>query len=347
MHCTGTWEGRSTKQSRSSSPPISHPCHFPVTADVLPLQEFSFFENAQFQGKHSVVTNMGDFPERTSMNSRYRGLTQAASSELERPLLRALDELSKSLKSEREEHYRYVFSSLTQAMQTKDAELYRHSWRVQQYAYQLARTLDLSEGELETIQLAAFFHDIGKIGIHDLVLNKPASLTPLEYEYVKEHATRGALILTHSRVLRHLAPLVRTHHEQWDGSGYPFGLRGEAIPLGARIISIADAFEAMTANRVYQAARTPFQALKELVRCAGTHFDPLLVERFCASMLQRIASDERRPGTCHAERSEASEVTNASIWPMLMPGCASMARPWPSSMEERCSVHKSAYVSAS
>src|SRR5579884_681162 len=212
---------------------------------------------------------MGDFPERTAMNSRYRGLTQAASSELERPLLRVLDELNKSLKSEREEHYRYVFSSLTRAMQAKDAELYRHSRRVQQYAYQLARTLDLSEGELETIKLAAFFHDIGKIGIHDLVLNKPARLTPLEYEYVKEHATRGALILTHSHVLRHLAPLVRTHHEQWDGSGYPFGLRGEAIPLGARIISIADAFEAMTVNRVYQAARTPLQALEELVRCAG------------------------------------------------------------------------------
>lgn len=233
-----------------------------------------------------MITKMADFLKRTSMNSRYRDLTQVASSELELPLLRVLDELGKNLKSEREEHYRHVFSSLTRAMQAKDAELYRHSQRVQQYASQLARRLDLPEGEIETIELAAFFHDIGKIGIHDLVLNKPARLTPLEYEYVKEHATRGALILTHSRVLRHLAPLVRTHHEQWDGSGYPFGLRGEAIPLGARIISIADAFEAMTANRVYQAARTPFQALKELVRCAGTHFDPQLVERFCASMFQ-------------------------------------------------------------
>jgi len=294
-----------------------------------------------------MITSMADFLERTSMNSRYRDLTQAASSELELPLLRVLDELGKNVKSEREEHYRHVFSSLTRAMQAKDAELYRHSRRVRQYASQLARTLDLPEGEIKTIELAAFFHDIGKIGIHDLVLNKPARLTPLEYEYVKEHATRGALILTHSRALRHLAPLVRTHHEQWDGSGYPFGLRGEAIPLGARIISIADAFEAMTTNRVYQAARTPFQALKELVRCAGTHFDPLLVERFCASMFQRIASDEKRPGMCHASLRSASKVTNASIWPMRMPGCASMTRPWPSSMEEHSCVHRPAYVSAS
>lgn len=239
-----------------------------------------------------MVTNIADVLETKYVNTTYRGLAQAASYELERPLLRTLDRLRKSLKDEREEHFREVFSSLTRAMQAKDAELYTHSRRVQQYAQRLARTLDLPEDEVQTIGLAALFHDIGKIGIHDIVLNKAARLTLLEYDYVKEHSTRGALILTHSRVLRHLAPLVRTHHEQWDGSGYPLGLRGEAIPRGARIIAIADAFEAMTANRVYQAARTPLQALEELCRCAGTHFDPLLVERFCASMYYPVATPD-------------------------------------------------------
>jgi putative nucleotidyltransferase with HDIG domain len=222
--------------------------------------------------------------ENTSINRTYRSLSQEASSELEHPLLRILDGMRKRLKSEREQQYHEVFSVLIRAMQAKDSDLYTHSQRVQRYASRLARTLALPEDEVKTIELAALFHDIGKIGIHDIVLNKPARLTPLEYDYVKEHAMRGALILTHSGVLRHLASLVRTHHEQWNGSGYPFGLQGEAIPTGARIIAIADAFEAMTANRVYQAARTPLQALEEIRRCAGTHFDPVLVERFCGSM---------------------------------------------------------------
>lgn len=241
-----------------------------------------------------MVTTISDFLERNYINNTYRGLVQAASSELERPLLYTLDELEKRLESEREGHYQEVFSSLLRAMQTKDAELSIHCRRVQQYAQRLARTLNLPEDEVRTIGLAALFHDIGKIGIHDSVLNKADRLTPLEYAYVKEHSMRGALILTHGGVLRHLAPLVRTHHEQWDGSGYPFGLRGEAIPIGARIIAIADAFEAMTANRVYQAARTPLQAIEELRRCAGTHFDPLLVEQFCACMYQPVVAHRWR-----------------------------------------------------
>ena len=148
---------------------------------------------------------------------------------------------------------------------------------------QLARSLNLPKNELQTIELAALFHDIGKIGLSDVVLNKPSRLTDMEYDYVKEHTVRGAMILTQSRVLSKLAPFVRSHHERWDGFGYPFGLHGEAIPLGARIIAIADAFEAMTADRVYSAARSTHWALGELRRCAGSHFDPVLVERFCAT----------------------------------------------------------------
>lgn len=227
-----------------------------------------------------------DFPrEHRFINRIYRSLSQEASSELERPLLRTLDRMGKRLRSEREQHYQEVFSLLARVMQVKDAALYTHSRRVQYFARRLARILHLAEDEIKTIELAALFHDIGKIGIHDIVLNKPGRLTSLEYEYVKEHAARGALILSSSRVLHHLAPLVRAHHEQWNGAGYPFGLQGEAIPAGARIIAIADAFEAMTTNRIYQAARTPQQALEELGRCAGTHFDPIMVEHFCSTML--------------------------------------------------------------
>ncbi len=215
--------------------------------------------------------------------SRARDLSRTAISEFERPLLLTLEGLRKQLIDQRQQQYAEVFSSLTLALHVKDVLLYKHSQRVQQYARQLACTLDLPGNELQTIELAALFHDIGKIGIADRVLHKPSRLTNLEYDYAKEHTMRGAMILTQSHVLRKLAPLVRSHHERWDGFGYPSGLQGETIPLGARIIAIADAFEAMTANRVYQAARSTSQALEELRRCSGSHFDPMLVEQFCAS----------------------------------------------------------------
>lgn len=211
------------------------------------------------------------------------GLAQTATSEFERPLLLTLNQLGKQLKDDRKQRQVEVFSSLTLALQLKDGQLYRHSQRVQRYAGQLAATLNLSANELQTIELAALFHDIGKIGLSDVVLNKPSRLTEMEYDYVKEHTVRGAMLLTQSGVLSKLTPLVRSHHERWDGFGYPFGLQGKAIPLGARIIAIADAFEAMTTNRVYSAARSTNSALNELRRCAGSHFDPVLVTQFCAS----------------------------------------------------------------
>jgi putative nucleotidyltransferase with HDIG domain len=217
-----------------------------------------------------------------TMSGAY-SLSQAAASEWERPLLLTLEQLGKHLKDQRKQQYAEVFSSLALTLHLKDAQLYKHSQRVQQYAHQLACTLDLPKSELQKIELAALFHDIGKIGLSDRVLNKPSRLTDMEYDYVKEHSVRGALILTQSRVLSKLAPLVRSHHERWDGFGYPFGLQGEAIPLGARIIAIADAFEAMTANRVYQTARSTNHAMEELRRCSGSHFDPMLVEQFCAT----------------------------------------------------------------
>lgn len=208
-------------------------------------------------------------------------LFHTVTSDFERPLLYTLDQLEKSLKDEQEQYSFEVFSALSQALQAKDARLYKHSQRVQRLTRQLASVLGLPRHELQTIELAALFHDIGKVGIHDKVLDKPTRLTDLEYDYVKEHPVRGAVILIQSRVLSNLAPLVRYHHERWDGSGYSFGLQGEAIPLGARIIAIADSFDAITAHRVYQSARTPSHALEELRRCAGSHFDPGLVEVFC------------------------------------------------------------------
>ena len=175
-----------------------------------------------------------------------------------------------------------VFTTLSARLHSKNEQLYDHSQRVLSLALCLLRVLDLSEEEVLTIALAAFFHDIGKIGIDNVILEKPLPLTYAEYELMKKHPAYGARILCIYRPMNKVVPLVYHHHERWDGGGYPDGLEGEAIPLGARIIAIADAFDAMTSNRDYQAQRTSIQACEELYRCAGTQFDPRLVKLFCA-----------------------------------------------------------------
>lgn len=171
-------------------------------------------------------------------------------------------------------------SALVLLLKSKDIQLYRHSRRVQYLSLHLARTLDLLPDEELMVGLAALLHDIGKIAIDDELLQKPGRLSGLEYDEVKEHATFGALILRRYSMMERLISFVYHHHERWDGFGYPMGLQGEVIPPGARIVAIADAFDAMTSYRAYSLPRTPEQAQEELHRCAGTQFDPSLVENF-------------------------------------------------------------------
>lgn len=177
-----------------------------------------------------------------------------------------------------------AISKLTPVMKARDTQLYRHSWRVQSLANSLTSNLNLQEDEMLTIELAAFFHDIGKMSINDKILYKPSGLTRQEFEIIKGHPMHGAKMLSRIKMLKNVVPLVYHHHERWDGNGYPDGIRGEAIPFGARIIAIVDAYEAMTSQRNYQNRRTPLQALEELKKHAGTQFDAQLVEFFCKSL---------------------------------------------------------------
>ncbi len=168
-------------------------------------------------------------------------------------------------------------------LHAKSPGLYYHSIHVLHITCTFTRMLHLPQEVSAMIQVAALFHDIGKVYIADALLQKPSQLTLEEFEEVKKHSTHGTWILLHLRPLRDAASMVFHHHERWDGRGYPLGLQEKAIPLGARIIAAADAFAVMTSERAY---RTPFstaQALAELSRCAGTQFDPLLVEHFCAN----------------------------------------------------------------
>lgn len=181
-------------------------------------------------------------------------------------------------------------SGLALLLKGGNPHLYRHSARVMSLSMYLARRLDLPGDAVLAIGLAALFHDIGKMRIDEAILDKPSRLNRREFEVIKRHPAYGAEMLSRFKALDKVAALVYHHHERWDGDGYPDGLRGASIPLGARIIAIADAFEAITSHRIYQAPRTPLEALEELRRCAGTQFDAHLVHLFCTGLRPMVLS---------------------------------------------------------
>jgi HD-GYP domain-containing protein (c-di-GMP phosphodiesterase class II) len=164
--------------------------------------------------------------------------------------------------------------SLVVAIETKDVYTSGHSERVTLFAEMIAEELGFTPDELEKLNLAATLHDIGKIGIDDAILRKPSKLTPAEYGEIKKHPGFAANILDTVPQLKDIMPAVRHHHERYDGLGYPDGLKGEDIPYFARIIAVADTFDAMNSSRPYRQAQSFNVCLEELKRCAGTQFDP-------------------------------------------------------------------------
>lgn len=180
--------------------------------------------------------------------------------------------------------------TLVHALEAKDAYTSGHSSRVSRYAVKTAVQLGFTGDLLEQIRLGGELHDIGKIGTREAVLNKPGPLTADEFEHIKLHTMLGEKILApffaeSPVVLR----IVRSHHERIDGSGFPDQLRGDRIPMEARIVAAVDAFDAMTTNRAYRPSRTPADAIEELRRCAGTHFDAQVVDAFLRAFADATA----------------------------------------------------------
>jgi diguanylate cyclase (GGDEF)-like protein/putative nucleotidyltransferase with HDIG domain len=173
-----------------------------------------------------------------------------------------------------------AIEALSAAVDAKDSNTQGHSEAVTAYAVALARRLGLSESELENVRAAALLHDIGKIGMPDAILKKPGALEQGEWEVVESHTEVGSHILEKIQQLKAIIPGVRHHHERFDGMGYPTGLQGAQIPLTARIIALADSFDAMVSDRSYRKAMSKQQAMEEIERCAGTQFDPQLVKLF-------------------------------------------------------------------
>jgi response regulator RpfG family c-di-GMP phosphodiesterase len=178
------------------------------------------------------------------------------------------------------DNYLKTIRAFALAVEAKDRYTHGHSENVMKYTVILAKHIGLSDAEIENVKYAGLLHDIGKIGISEFILNKPSRLTPSEFEEIKKHPELGAKIIADVPFLRPLVPFVLHHHEFFDGSGYPEGIAGENIPLGARILSVADVFEAMTSNRPYRKALMPDMVVKALIAGKGTQFDPRLVDAF-------------------------------------------------------------------
>ena len=175
-------------------------------------------------------------------------------------------------------------AALLDAIEWKDAYTLGHVRRVATFAVMMGKELSLSTLELRSLALGAQMHDVGKIGVPGRILTKPGRLTEEEFKVVRGHVGRGYEIARNVMARSTVTDAIRYHHERYDGTGYPESLSGEDIPLHARIVAVADAFDAMTSGRTYQPAISTDAARHELQRCAGTHFDPRCVDAFLRAL---------------------------------------------------------------
>ncbi|MCH2227142.1 MAG: HD domain-containing protein [Candidatus Caenarcaniphilales bacterium] len=196
-------------------------------------------------------------------------------------------------KSLKNQNYYEVAKALIHALELKDPYTSGHSFRVYKMAKEIGKIYELDEESQISIEGGALLHDIGKVGIRDSILLKPASLTFEEFRIMKTHVVLGADIVSQCDSLKHCLEPVLFHHERIDGKGYPHGLKGDEIPLIAKITCVVDSYDAMTTNRVYTPARTPSEALKELQRCTGSQFDHEVIEAFTQWWQEKNSASEK------------------------------------------------------
>ena len=195
-------------------------------------------------------------------------------------IIKDINEKLKESQEQLEKAYLESIETLRYTVEAKDSYTKGHSDRVSAYSVLIGEKLGLSKEELKTLKIGGLFHDIGKIGVSDAILLKNTKLTDDEYSEIKNHPAIGKHILSNATIFKDLIPIVYHHHEKYDGTGYPEQLKGENIPLLARIVAVADAFDAMTSNRSYRSERDLDYAKSEIERCSGTQFDPVVAKSF-------------------------------------------------------------------
>lgn len=206
----------------------------------------------------------------------------------ERKFMLSIEDVTESyeLNDRIEKQYLNMFRSFVKFIDAKDTYTGLHSSSVTDYVQRILEQLEISDEEKQDIIVAANLHDIGKIGVPEYILNKPGKLTDEEFLLMKDHSTIGESLLNEIEGYEHISNFIRHHHEKYNGTGYPDGLKGEEIPLGSRIIAVADAFDAITTDRVYQRKRTVEEALSIMTAVSGKQFDPFLVKVFIESIIQ-------------------------------------------------------------
>jgi HD-GYP domain-containing protein (c-di-GMP phosphodiesterase class II) len=219
----------------------------------------------------------GDFSQRVHLWSRTEiGELAQTFNTMSEELERFVEDLKRAAEENRA-LFMGSIQMLAGAVDEKDPYTRGHSDRVTRYSLMIAKEMNLPATFMETLQVSAQLHDVGKIGIEDHILKKPGALTEEEFEVMKTHTTKGANILRPVTQLAEMLPGIELHHEALDGRGYPYGLKGDQIPLLARVIAVADTFDALTTNRPYQQAHTPDQALQIIKNLAGKRLDPAAV----------------------------------------------------------------------
>ena len=194
--------------------------------------------------------------------------------------IKQINEKLEDSKEQLEQAYLDMVETLRYTVEAKDSYTRGHSDRVSEYSVLIGEKLGLSEEQIKTLRIGGLFHDIGKIGIPDSILLKPAKLTDDEYSQIKNHPSIGAHILGNATIFKEIIPIVKHHHEKYDGNGYPSRLKGEEIPYMARIAAVADTFDAMTSRRSYRGPIDIEHVKEEIKRCEGTQFDPQIAEVF-------------------------------------------------------------------
>ncbi len=223
-------------------------------------------------------------------------------------LVEARTEMLNNAMLELERSYDITLEALGDALDLKDTETEGHSKRVTAYTIALARASGLSAAEIRTVARGAFLHDVGKMAIPDAILLKPGRLSMDEQAVMREHCARGYQMLRKIPFLQEAAEIVFSHQEHYDGSGYPRGLKGEEIPLGARIFAVADAMDAITSDRPYRRANSFAAARREIRGCSGTQFDPKVINVFM-DMPDRLWEDLRSEITGQAQRFSPFSLT--------------------------------------
>ncbi|MEZ7891176.1 MAG: GAF domain-containing protein [Candidatus Wallbacteria bacterium] len=210
-----------------------------------------------------------------------------------------------------QKNYTSTITALSAAIDAKDHYTHGHSKNVMEYAVAIATEMKLSKEEIETIRFAGLLHDIGKIGISEVILQKRGHLTDDEFNIISSHPKLGLSIMNEVGFLKKIAPLTYHHHEKYDGSGYPDHLKGDEIPLGARILNVSDSFDVMTTARVYKTAMSFEDAVKELDRCAGKQFDPKVVSAF-KNVIERVKHQAKDSSATIANLVAASNIQENS-----------------------------------